>query len=124
MFNELKRKAEDWEGIQRPAKKSAQLSEQPGMYFAMADHPPLANYPALAYCACLGESTAEADLSGTTVEPNDNDKLPSMTNPLVTPSSKFVVDYQGRKRGFMYQHMLKLPAHQCRLSRTVVHMGI
>ncbi|KAG8361153.1 hypothetical protein FVEN_g689 [Fusarium venenatum] len=66
LLNELKRKAEELDEMQGPAKKTPRPSD------AQVVEP-------------------ESDLTA-------DDALPQMTNPLVTPSSKFVVDIQGRKR--------------------------
>ncbi|KPA35279.1 transcription factor, partial [Fusarium langsethiae] len=68
-LNELKRKAEEWDDMYGPAKKTPRPSGSSDAH------------------------TAESELELTA-----DDALPRMTNPLVTPSSKFVVDIQGRKR--------------------------
>ncbi|EKJ70473.1 hypothetical protein FPSE_09334 [Fusarium pseudograminearum CS3096] len=69
LLNELKRKAEELEEMQGPAKKTPRPSGSEDAHVAESE----------------SDQTAE-------------DVLPQMTNPLVTPSSKFVVDIQGRKR--------------------------
>ncbi|WXC67653.1 hypothetical protein SNK03_013468 [Fusarium graminearum] len=69
LLNELKRKAEELDEMRGPAKKTPRPSGSEDVYVAESET----------------DVTAE-------------DVLPQMTNPLVTPSSKFVVDIQGRKR--------------------------
>ncbi|KAF5601770.1 transcriptional regulatory [Fusarium pseudocircinatum] len=69
LLNDLKRKAEDWDEAQKQKKN---------------------------------KTSAETSTNVAVVAPgsrtNADDDLPQMTNPLLTPSSKFVVDQQGRKR--------------------------
>ncbi|EXK27262.1 hypothetical protein FOMG_16085 [Fusarium oxysporum f. sp. melonis 26406] len=69
LLNDLKRKAEDWDEAQKQKKNKTST----------------------------GPST---NITATAPGPRTNadDGLPQMTNPLLTPSSKFVVDHQGRKR--------------------------
>ncbi|KAG7419960.1 Patulin cluster transcription factor patL [Fusarium oxysporum f. sp. rapae] len=69
LLNDLKRKAEDWDEAQKQKKNKTSAD------------------------ACTN-ITATAPGPRT----NADDGLPQMTNPLLTPSSKFVVDHQGRKR--------------------------
>ncbi|KAM0198623.1 hypothetical protein ACHAQI_012295, partial [Fusarium lateritium] len=69
LLKELKRKAEDWDEAQRPTKRTT--------------NPSIAS----------NVSAVPPDPGLTT-----DDGLPRMINPLVAPPSKFVVDYQGRKR--------------------------
>jgi proline utilization trans-activator len=79
LLNQLKRKARDWEESQLSGTESVKRSRC--SHDTPAD--PAQNIPERA----APEPEQVAD-----------DGLPSMTNPLVTTSSKFVVDYQGRKR--------------------------
>ncbi|KAG4290152.1 hypothetical protein FPRO06_02038 [Fusarium proliferatum] len=75
LLNDLKRKARDWDEAQKQKrnKTSADTSTSENLV-REASH----QQPGLVTSA--------------------DDGLPQMTNPLLTPSSKFVVDHQGRKR--------------------------
>ncbi|KAJ4120300.1 hypothetical protein NW760_007440 [Fusarium oxysporum] len=69
LLNDLKRKAEDWDEAQKQKRNKT-------------------------------SADTSTNITATAPGPRTNadDGLPQMTNPLLTPSSKFVVDHQGRKR--------------------------
>ncbi|KAF5651872.1 transcription activator [Fusarium sp. NRRL 25303] len=69
LLNDLKRKAEDWDEAQKQKKNKTST-----------------------------DTSTNAPATEPAPRPSADDGLPQMTNPLLTPSSKFVVDHQGRKR--------------------------
>ncbi|KAF5251001.1 hypothetical protein FANTH_3865 [Fusarium anthophilum] len=69
LLNALKRKAEDWDEAQKQKRNKASA-----------------------------DTSTNALATGPDPRTTVDDGLPHMTNPLLTPSSKFVVDHQGRKR--------------------------
>ncbi|CVL08360.1 related to positive activator of transcription [Fusarium mangiferae] len=69
LLNDLKRKAEDWDEAQKQKKNKTST-----------------------------DTRTNAPATEPAPRPSADDGLPQMTNPLLTPSSKFVVDHQGRKR--------------------------